>query len=246
MTFMRGYMGGRNRSNWKWRFSCMEDVAIWLVLDGRGEFHINDQTIPLGRGVCVIIPPGTAGWAEQNKEAPLWTIAVHFIYSGTKSVELPLYCAVDDVSFLHRLMENSIRSAWTRDNEGADYWLGGIVAEIRHRSKFELNKHSHHEEIESWCRKIAFAPEKEWNVGKMAQRTSLCREHFSRLFFKEKGMSPQEFIIRSRLERATQLLHHSDCSISEVASACGYQSVYFFSRQFKQRFGISPSSIRKS
>lgn len=246
MTFTRGFMDGRNRPGWKWRFSCMEDFNIWLVLDGSGRFWLGEKEIPLSRGVCLIIPPGAAGYAEQDTADPLHTIAVHFVFSGHKSVELPPYCRIDDVDFLARLMGKAVKCAWTSDRAGADYWLGGIVSEIRHGSTVDKNLRSHQEEIEALCWKITFAPERQWKVADLARQTYLCREHFSKLFRQFKGVSPQEFIIKARLDRASHLLLNSYQSITEIASSCGYSSEFFFSRQFKHRFGITPSAMRKS
>jgi transcriptional regulator GlxA family with amidase domain len=74
----------------------------------------------------------------------------------------------------------------------------------------------------------------------------LCRERFSRVFRECKGVSPQEFVIRARLDKARAMLAHSGLSVAEVAKACGYSSEFFFSRQFKQRSGLSPSALRKT
>jgi AraC family transcriptional regulator of arabinose operon len=53
------------------------------------------------------------------------------------------------------------------------------------------------------------------------------------------------FAIRQRVQRAQQLLRGSSMQISEIADALGYVDVYFFSRQFKQATGVSPSTYRR-
>jgi iron complex transport system substrate-binding protein len=58
------------------------------------------------------------------------------------------------------------------------------------------------------------------------------------------GLSPKEFIVRVRMERAAALLRESSQTISEISDGLGYQDVGFFSRQFKQKFGISPARFR--
>jgi len=54
----------------------------------------------------------------------------------------------------------------------------------------------------------------------------------------------QSYIIRMRIERAEHLLVHTGMNVTEVADALGYRDIFFFSRQFKQYTGKSPSEIR--
>ena len=59
------------------------------------------------------------------------------------------------------------------------------------------------------------------------------------------GHRPQAYVIEAKLERARQLLAESALSISEIAEALGYRDIYFFSRQFRQRTGGSPTDYRR-
>ena len=59
-------------------------------------------------------------------------------------------------------------------------------------------------------------------------------------------MSPQQFTIEARMRNARSLLIDSGYTIAEIASLCGYSDIYFFSRHFKQRHGITPSIFRQN
>ncbi|MNJ01019.1 HTH-type transcriptional activator Btr [compost metagenome] len=54
----------------------------------------------------------------------------------------------------------------------------------------------------------------------------------------------QSYIIKTRIDRAQHLLLHAGMNVTEVADALGYRDIFFFSRQFKQYTGKSPSEIR--
>jgi len=54
----------------------------------------------------------------------------------------------------------------------------------------------------------------------------------------------QSYVIRARIERAQHLLLYAGMNVTEVADALGYRDIFFFSRQFKQYTGKSPSEIR--
>ena len=78
----------------------------------------------------------------------------------------------------------------------------------------------------------------------LARRANLSPRYFAIKFKEMTGMSVQQFLIRTRIERAQHLLMHSGMNVTEVADALGYRDIFFFSRQFKQYTGKSPSEIR--
>lgn len=62
-----------------------------------------------------------------------------------------------------------------------------------------------------------------------------------RLFREETGTTPVEYRNRLRVQRACQLLRGRECTIGEIASLLGFESVYYFSRVFKRITGVAPS-----
>lgn len=81
-------------------------------------------------------------------------------------------------------------------------------------------------------------------VEDLAARAGLSPRYFSIKFKELIGSSVQSYIIRMRIERAEHLLVHTGMNVTEVADALGYRDIFFFSRQFKQYTGKSPSEIR--
>lgn len=71
--------------------------------------------------------------------------------------------------------------------------------------------------------------------------------HFQRIFKSITGENPYEYILRKRLEKAVFYFKHGKKrSVTEVAFACGFPSPENFSRQFKTRYGVSPSYFIKN
>ena len=58
-------------------------------------------------------------------------------------------------------------------------------------------------------------------------------------------MSPQEYLIETRMRRASDLLTRSMDPIRNIAAECGYEDALAFSKVFKARFGLNPSDYRK-
>lgn len=82
-------------------------------------------------------------------------------------------------------------------------------------------------------------------VEELADVCKLNRSYFSKLFRDNMGCPPQEFLIRMRLSKATELMKTSSASIGDIAAVCGYPNQLHFSRAFKKRYGISPREWRE-
>ena len=79
----------------------------------------------------------------------------------------------------------------------------------------------------------------------VAQSVHMSQYHFSRLFKRECGYSPHEYIILVRLNRAKHLLKTTDLSVKSIAQSVGYQNVTTFSNAFSNRVGLAPSVFRR-
>ena len=83
------------------------------------------------------------------------------------------------------------------------------------------------------------------NVEKLAEIACVS---VSSLFKKMKstiGISPNEFILLSRLKRATELLKGENMTIEQISIKTGFRSHAYFSTCFKKQFGVSPSAYRE-
>lgn len=82
-------------------------------------------------------------------------------------------------------------------------------------------------------------------VSEMAARCGYSLDHFGRVFRKVMGCGAQEFVMKARVARARQLLLESGLSVKQIAAELGYNSPFFFSRQFKAIAGESPTEFRR-
>ncbi|MEK6406687.1 MAG: helix-turn-helix domain-containing protein [Acidobacteriota bacterium] len=83
------------------------------------------------------------------------------------------------------------------------------------------------------------------SLNELAKLANLSTSHLSRLFRTETKLSPWEYLIWLRMERARELVATSLLSIKEVMAAVGYDSKSHFSRHFRRAFGVSPSEYRR-
>ena len=83
-----------------------------------------------------------------------------------------------------------------------------------------------------------------YNVDKLSEDLAISRSHFYRKLHELTDQSPTLFIRTIRLRRAAQLLKESGLSVSEVAYQCGFNSLAFFRKYFKDLYGVIPSDYK--
>jgi AraC-like DNA-binding protein len=95
-------------------------------------------------------------------------------------------------------------------------------------------------------RRLDDAPAERIALSEIADAACVSPEHLCRLFRSATGHSPVETVRLARLDRAASLLVRSNYSIAEIATLCGFESPFHFSRRFKAAFGRSPRAVRQS
>ena len=79
------------------------------------------------------------------------------------------------------------------------------------------------------------------NILYVADHFKLSPAYLSRIFKKELGIGPAEYLQKIRLEAAKKLLLETDMTVKEISEAVGYQYVLTMNRAFKKSLGITPS-----
>ena len=79
------------------------------------------------------------------------------------------------------------------------------------------------------------------SVEELSRELGMSRVHLYKKLLQITGKSPIEFIRVIRLKRAAQLLRESQLHVSEVAYEVGFNNPKYFSRYFKEEFGVLPS-----
>jgi AraC-like DNA-binding protein len=84
------------------------------------------------------------------------------------------------------------------------------------------------------------------SIAEVVDFIGLNPKYFSRLFKAETGRSPQDFLVRLRMDKAQDLLAKPGLSVGDVARSVGYPDPLQFSRMFKKTKGVSPAQFRRA
>jgi transcriptional regulator GlxA family with amidase domain len=78
----------------------------------------------------------------------------------------------------------------------------------------------------------------------LANVARLSVHHFARAFRQSTGEPPHQYLLRRRIERATEMLKESERPLSEIALAVGFSDHSHFARHFRRFVGMSPGAAR--
>ena len=81
-------------------------------------------------------------------------------------------------------------------------------------------------------------------LSEMAGVANLSRYHFSRQFKRSTGLSPHQYVIQRRVERARELLSGTDLSVGDIASVVGFTHQSHLAHHTRRHFGVPPSALR--
>ena len=84
----------------------------------------------------------------------------------------------------------------------------------------------------------------EVDMEALALQLGLSYSRFRSIFKKHTGTAPHQYQLNIRMNKARDLLLHSDLPVSEISDRLGFSSAYYFSRLYKKRHGCSPTAQR--
>lgn len=84
------------------------------------------------------------------------------------------------------------------------------------------------------------------NLSDMANSAYMSPYHFLRVFKNTYGETPNEFLIRHRVEQAKKMLITENFSVSEICEKVGYTSLGSFSSLFLKKTGMAPTLYRRN
>lgn len=234
---------------WHWAPPALVDFDLWFVAAGRGELRLEGQRFELRSGVCFVLRPGARPLATHDAQNPLVVFACHFWPEQENRDEIvwPDGLAVRDMAFF-LACANRTAKLWRRGDEfgqlharlGVESLLNLLWDEAWQSAPSVLDL-----AFEELVEEIRREPGRKWTLDLMAKRLHLSRAQVVRRFHGALGVSPIQFVIETRLERARELLRETNLTLEQIAMALGYSNAPFFARQFKQFCGQTPGEWRR-
>ena len=226
---------------------------LWVAIEGSGIMSIDGIRYPFQPGTGFILNPGAQISAEQKVGDCLWNLAIHFLLETTQAVQggpLVETChgfQIRDMVTFRALADYGESLNNTNDpvTVSQKSGIGEQLLLLAYKDFREAGQNPMSRKMDELMAHIYRSLGDTINdVDAMARFCGLSRSHFSRLFKQHAGQSPNSFLINTRIMAARNRLRNSSATLETIAHELGYRDVYFFSRQFKQKTGITPNNYR--
>lgn len=143
-----------------------------------------------------------------------------------------------DAEMLHRAIYGIDTLAHLRD------WIIRFLVQKREVVQ-SLRRQELRKEIAEAKRYVLLHLHEKIGMEEMAYRLNLNPSHFSRLFKKETGETFVEFVTRSKMARAQELLDKSDLHVDQIAEQLGFEHTSYFIKLFRTHTSMSPAEYRR-
>ena len=223
---------------------------VHYVYSGRGHLVIEGKRYEIEAGQYFLICPGQIAYYEADMEEP-WVYR-WFEISGALCKRLMETAGFSKECPVLTDREDRVGDAVLAliRSEVAEFpVLLGRLWEILHAMTVGHGDVTGEGEREDYVRKcetyIRMNLHKKLRVTELAEYAGIDRSYLSRLFRAQKGYSPQQYILKMKMEAAAQHLKKKELSVKEVALCVGYEDPLEFSKQFHRQFQVSPTQWRK-
>jgi AraC-like DNA-binding protein len=231
-----------------------------LAFDDRTQMAADGRLLSTEPGKVVAVDPG-AVHHEVMADSPPRYIAI-LVDREWFEGELGLYPAITPGPFAFRsfspgpelitLAKEFMKEAEAR-LPGREALLEAIGTRIVHsliRAAFSVhaatNRIGERMEIHRVIEHLHRHYEEKLNVAELAGIAAMSTAHFSRVFRRETGHPPLDYLIRLRIQKARLLLMAGDDNVTEIALKCGFATPSHFAACFLRNCGVTPSDYRKS
>ncbi len=229
-----------------------------LTYVDQGAMHsvVEGQDLLLRQGDLVVYGPGQ--WHMQYSDigvAPRY-VTISFEISGVELTPLlnRKFAAPQNVV---TLLQNMLREQERMDAYSNDIILSQLNLMLLMRlreaaapknAKLQTSNaiHSENEIIRQAQQYVSSHIREKLSVPLVARQVDVSPSYLTALFHKNLQISPGEYIRRIKLQESKQMIRENNLNFTEIAAELQYSTVHHFSRQFKEKFGITPTEYAKS
>ena len=237
------------------RGRILSEYQINYITDGKGEFETKGGISQVRKGSLFILRPGM--WHRYRPDATTGWVENYLGFKGGIAEKIfgNEILAENPVRFpgeREELIETFIKIFDLIKNEspGFQQIASGLIMKLAgYLVAFEKQKGFTGNRVEKIIRNACFTMQndltKEIDLHRIASDNHVGYAYFRKMFKKYMGISPLKYHLNLRVLKSKELLLTSDKSVNEISDELGFNSVYYFSRLFKNKTGVSPTQFRK-
>ncbi|MBO5487258.1 MAG: AraC family transcriptional regulator [Eubacterium sp.] len=235
-----------------------EEYIIHFICEGKGIYEVNGKTYSLSKGDFFVIPPKTEVYYKADDACPWDYLWVGF--EGIKSITYLKNAGIDSEHLTGHYQNTSyilaciqqmmLARTLTYHNElkrqAALLQILAALIEVHHDtlSDEEQHEYPHRIYLQQALDYMNTHLQENIKISSIASHIGIDRSYLANIFKSTLEISPQEYLLTLRMNRAADLLQNTDQKITVIANEVGYSDPLTFTKMFKRIKGMSPSEWR--
>jgi len=237
-----------------------EEYIIHFICEGKGIYEVNGKTYHLSKGDFFVVPPKTEVYYKADDSDPWDYLWVGF--QGIKAVTYLKNAGIDESHVIGHYQNTSyilaciqqmmLARTLTYHNElkrqAALLQILAALIEVHHEtlSDEEQHEYPHRIYLQQALDYMNTHLHENIKISTLASHIGIDRSYLSNIFKSTLEISPQEYLLTLRMDRAADLLRNSNVKINVIANEVGYSDPLTFTKMFKKVKGVSPSEWRQN
>jgi len=239
------------------RGRTLSEYQVNYITDGVGVYENRRGKYRINPGTLIFVKPGewhrykpqeSRGWVEHY--VGFTGHIAHQVYSRPWFTQKS---GVVEVGYREEIIDtyykifNYVREekpGYQQVAAGMIMKLLGFIVSLEKQKDFSGKRVE--EIIQNACFTIRENVESEIDFQAFAEESNISYSYFRKMFKRYTGVPPVQYHLDLKILKAKEMLLHTDKSVKEISYLTGFQSIYYFSRVFKNKLGVSPSEIRKT
>lgn len=235
-----------------------QDWLLTYTLSGSGVFKIGNDIRPCEAGDAVLLPPGTPH-LYATQEGTVWEFVwVHVVppphWSGllqlTRSHGGLVYIPVGEETVKRRLLDafhRTIRDSKDLHPYSAELAMTGVeeILLLLNRQQRHTSNPAIDPRVSDVLHILMHRMSEPHSVAALARSVSLSPSRLAHMFKEQVGESIIDMLSKIRLRQASRLLRFTTLQVNEIARDVGFPDPFYFTKQFKASYRVSPSEYRR-
>lgn len=219
--------------------------AFVYILEGKCTYEFDDGiTFTVNSGDIMYLPYESHYTLNVESDYDKY-IFCDFEFDGVSSRKSDVF-SPDEIfgaENMFRQLLKSYNSSSFQESMSHLYSIYGIITKTKEKTYLTSNTKGKIKNVKTYIDKNFTY--KNLSVTSLAENANMSEVYFRKLFKSQFGISPSQYIIAKRIKKAKELMKYPFITLEECAIMCGFSSLQYFGRVFKNTVGITPAKYRK-